>query len=209
LWIEAVSGQLLNSGSQRSTAVIGQEMPFWEITSTQPARPVSVTTTVNLDLNARDLVGIVGHAELEEVFALGSRGWEPPLEWQLISSARGALYTANWRRAVIDAGTAAELAVTSRIETLTGGVDSRIQSALLSAYQMLGKRSELVGKLGGKLPDRFKDSLIEPRNSAVHRGVVTPDEAHTAIAAAVTVVRQNGPVHGVELFELPPDVVSR
>ena len=66
-------------------------------------------------------VEIVNHRTLLACTRLAANGTQPPDEWLFIRDARSLVNARQYRRAVIDAGTAAELAMTALIDpTLTG-----------------------------------------------------------------------------------------
>lgn len=119
----------------------------------------------------------------------------PPLEWTLIRDARALLDAEQTRRAVIDAGTAAELAITRLIDERLATTSEAVKDALLAKYRMLGQTSSLLLKLGGQLPRGFQQALIEPRNIATHAGTPPCKEvADLAVAAATEVVEQALPL---------------
>ena len=85
----------------------------------------------------------------------------PPLMWELLASARMAGRRGDARRALIDAGTAAEAALVS-ILNLTPNHGKTLGNLVTTALQ-----NNVV------LPADIKTALVQPRNDAVHQGVVT------------------------------------
>jgi hypothetical protein len=133
-------------------------------------------------------------AEWRAILAKAAVGDSPPLMWRLLRSAEQMLAAGSTRRALIDAGTAAELALTGLLDRRLAKVDSDVREALLGSYQMLSRRARLFVRLGGRLPAAFQQDLIEPRNRATHEGSSpSPEVVRSAIRAAETVVQQAFP----------------
>ncbi|MET0995644.1 MAG: hypothetical protein ABWY20_16875 [Mycobacterium sp.] len=119
----------------------------------------------------------------------------PPLAWTLLRDARSLHEVSQHRRAVIDAATAAELAVTKMLDSLLTSHTLTKRAKLLKQNQMLGQKTALLGKLGSPLSQSFYDDLVCKRNDAVHDGVnITPAECEKAIAEAVGVVETAYPL---------------
>jgi hypothetical protein len=60
---------------------------------------------------------------------------------------------------------------------------------------MLHASSQLLKKLGGKLPDNSTGLLLEPRNKAAHKGMVpSPKESHDALMTAIEIVDSAYPI---------------
>jgi hypothetical protein len=111
-----------------------------------------------------------------------------PATWDLIRDARLGPRAGQFRRAVLDAGTAAELAVIALIDKYLddGGVDQKVQKALRKRYTTLGQNAELLKALRPDFPlAKLRKELIAPRNEAAH-GDYSPamEEAQSAVEAA-------------------------
>ncbi|MEZ0355444.1 hypothetical protein [Mycobacterium sp. SA01] len=120
---------------------------------------------------------------------------EPDLAWTLLRDARALQDVGQYRRAVIDAATAAELAVIRLVDARLDAVEEKIRDALAEKFRMLGGKASLLKKLGNGLPKSFTDDLVEKRNDAVHDGV-DPSwaECDAAIQAALAQVRRAFPL---------------
>jgi hypothetical protein len=124
------------------------------------------------------------------VTATGNQG-VPPAEWLFIRDARSHLDAGQNRRAVIDAATAAEIAMTTLIDKYlaTANTDELVRTALTERYKALEGRTQLLKRLRSELPKRLQHDLIEPRNDATHAGYpLTDAQARTAVDMAVDVV---------------------
>jgi len=87
---------------------------------------------------------------------------------------------------VLDAGTAAELALTRLTVALLGDTPAAAQRALLESYRTLGGRANLYRRLGGNLPDNFVPDVVRPRNSATHEGELLDTNTAAGSESAVT-----------------------
>lgn len=124
---------------------------------------------------------------LQDCLALAAT--TPPLAWTLLRDARALHDAGQYRRAVIDAATAAELAATTLIDGLLKGTEPAKRAKLIKGHQTLGGKRVLLETLGFKLPDTFKTDLVDRRNVAVHEGAdVSNAQAEAAFREALTVV---------------------
>jgi hypothetical protein len=129
----------------------------------------------------------------------------PPAEWLFIRDARSLLNGGDNRRAVIDAATAAELAMATLIEKYlaTANTDELVKKALDARYRALEGRTQLLRDLRkGLLSNRLDEDLIKPRNRATHRGhSLTDKQAQTAVDMATGIVEVAYPLasflHGI------------
>jgi hypothetical protein len=120
------------------------------------------------------------------------------VEWLFIRDARSLLNGGQNRRAVIDAATAAELAMTTLIDKYlaTANTDEIVRTALLRRYSALEGRTALLRRLrSGLLSDQLQRDLIEPRNLATHGGhSLTDAQAQTAVDMAIDIVEAAHPL---------------
>ncbi len=132
----------------------------------------------------------------EHVLAHIRAGDQPPLARVLLTTAKRAAATGNSRLAVIDAATAAEVALTAGLaDRLSAEASPQVIQALIERTRMLGPRLDLARDLGMTLPDRIRVDLLERRNAVIHRGTaVTDDDAQAAISAAGKLVDQYQPL---------------
>jgi hypothetical protein len=102
--------------------------------------------------------------------------------------------------AVLDAGTAAELALTAMLEPHIYPSGDAIREALFDRYRTLGDLKKLALKLiREKVPEGLEEDLIAPRNLAVHKAdkPVTRQTAKKAILKAIEVVSTAHPIPDV------------
>jgi hypothetical protein len=121
---------------------------------------------------------------------LATDGLQPADAWLFIRDARSLKSGYDHRRAVLDAGVAAELAVTTLIRRHLASLDvdeAEIDSELQHRqHRTLGGRCGYwVNRCGGCLPNDYRPRLIETRNAATHEGLsVSRPQADEAITVA-------------------------
>jgi hypothetical protein len=129
----------------------------------------------------------------------------PPAEWLFIRDARSLLRAGQSRRAVIDAGTAAELAMTALIDKYLDDAqvsDSAVRSAFGRFNNLIAKQEVLKLLRPGLLPERTRTDLINLRNTASHgrstagRGLddITLEQAQAAVEIASAIVELAHPL---------------
>jgi hypothetical protein len=125
-------------------------------------------------------------------------GDQPPAEWLFIRDARSHLNAFEFRRAVIDAATAAELAMTALIDKFLddASVLEPVRKALARSSTNLGGKKEVLNLLWpGLLPSSVQNDLINKRNGASHRGEeYGDDETRAAIDIATAIVESAYPL---------------
>ena len=141
-------------------------------------------------------VEIVNHRTLLACTRLAANGTQPPDEWLFIRDARSLVNARQYRRAVIDAGTAAELAMTALIDPTLTGMNLLQREKLFEKNRGLWELSNLMlQQNAGTRPDRLQPDLAEPRNQAAHDGAVLSEaKAIAAIAIAADLVEQLHPL---------------
>lgn len=101
----------------------------------------------------------------------------------------------QYRRAVIDAATAAEIAATKLIDGLVVGRAPEERNQLLMKHQTHGGKTKLLAKLGDPPPATFWADLVDRRNDAVHGGLdVGFPQWRAASLAALTLVERAFPL---------------
>lgn len=175
---------------------IGAPLYMWTSDDGTTRTPVQVSSSGTLTFPGR--VTLLEPDTIQRSFDRASKGIDCPLEWLLVRDARSLLNAGEYRRAVIDAGTAAELAITRLLDDKLAGTPTEIREALLAKYRMLGQSSQLLRKLGHELPQGFQQQLIEPRNAAAHSGLAPKrTEAKAAVLASAEIVEQAIPLQSL------------
>ncbi len=139
------------------------------------------------------------HATLKGCMTLTANATKPPDEWAFIRDARALVKAQQFRRAVIDAGTAAELAMTSLIDPTLTGMNLLQRERIFEKNRGLWELSNLmVERNAGTRPVRLQQDLAEPRNKAAHDGAALNEaKANAAVAVATDLVEQLHPLAGL------------
>ncbi|HEY3088285.1 MAG TPA: hypothetical protein VGJ59_09500 [Jatrophihabitantaceae bacterium] len=109
-------------------------------------------------------------ATVQRILGLVERGEVPPAGHLPLVSARAAMIRGQYRRAVIEAATAAELALNRLFEQKLARLPKVSRQALLDEQRTLGLLEPLVRNMTGdvRLPADMKANLVTPRNRAMH-----------------------------------------
>jgi hypothetical protein len=137
-------------------------------------------------------VEVLDTQRLQAAMDLAASDSSPHVEWLFIRDARSLLNAGEYRRAVIDACTAAELSVTALIDRKfeIAGTSQKDREDQFSEHHGLAKLIELHnGFKAGKLPKRLYQEVGAPRNKAAHVGAMSSEsEARAALIKAAEVV---------------------
>jgi HEPN domain-containing protein len=110
-----------------------------------------------------------------KILKAASSGINPPEAHLFLRDARRELGAQRYRRSVLDAATAAEIALTKLRDDALAGSDPHMGEYVREKAQQIGRLVEFLCKQGRKLPDRIQQEIAEPRNRAIHEGR-EPDE---------------------------------
>ncbi len=167
----------------------GPDLEGWSID--MGGHPAGFTTHEMVSRKISPTRRVLDFQDLEACASAAGNG-PPPLEWRLIRDARSLFNAGDYRRAVIDAATAAELAMTLLIENYLEEADALIgvrQAIGRSASTLGGKRIVLELLRPGLVSKSAQRDLIDKRNGASHSGeVFTPKESQAALDIATAIV---------------------
>ena len=111
----------------------------------------------------------------------------PPTEWMLIRDANSLCAGQDYRRSVLDAGLAAELAVTKLIRSHLAAIGHPNTDRELRRNRMLGPLCDYwTRQCRGNLPADYQTRLLKRRNNATHAGTLF---AESDVRDAITVAR--------------------
>ncbi|WP_155945213.1 hypothetical protein [Mycobacterium marinum] len=168
-----------------------QNFHLWAGSSGGTMRPLAMMFQGNIfgQEPALTALGLAG------CFSAIARGQAPPPERLHLSDARSLHNDGQWRRAVIDAATAAEVAITSWLDQRLKTAEPDVKLALLDTPLTLGRLHRLYTRLGGTLPNDFDNLVVKPRNNAAHRGMsLTPAESAAAIGTTAALLDATTPI---------------
>ena len=139
-------------------------------------------------------------AEVHAAFERATEGQSIPVQYLLLLDAKTASIGGELRRAVIDAGTAAEVALATAIEDQLRhrGVNIETVEAVITQANGLAGLIVLFSSLGGHLAvskSRAINELADKRNKAAHGGLSpTQSETSTALRCAGAIVASATPL---------------
>lgn len=201
-WIEVLFGQDFSRLGSRRAGVFMHEATMWAELFSLHGHPLPGGAILPVGSGAMDFVipnfAPMNSAQFERCIAIAERLGMPRTEWLLIRDANSLCAGRDYRRAVLDAGLAAELTLTQLISDhlrARGHTASDVER-VLSQNRMLGKRCQYwVNECTGTLPHGFSARLISRRNDATHAGHVPQEaDAREAIDAARELVEQAFPI---------------
>lgn len=197
LWVSLFTSQDVADGVARN-GIQGGPIWTWECEQGLRRKPSSNTTWPI----RHEPPNLLDHATMEACMTLTAFGDHPPDEWLFIGEARSLINTGDYRRAVIDAGTAAELAMTEILDQHFATTEENIRDAILSRSRTLEGRATLIKELkAAQIPTDFTSGLKTPRNRAAHGGELpTQETAVKAVRIAAEIVEQAHPILGL----IPP-----
>ncbi|WP_373120725.1 hypothetical protein [Mycobacterium marinum] len=193
-WIGVISNQdLIELGKQRR-----RSLGLFSMWSTDPEDGQEPGFNSLRMPELRPYVGEpLTRAQLERCMALAGEATRPPEAWLMLRDARSLLNSGEFRRAVLDAGTAAEIALTAALDRyLAANSSADVAEALMDRSKMLQPLKNLAKDLDvAALPERFQQRLIEPRNKAVHSGKeMTKDVAEMAVSTTSELLHTTRPL---------------
>ncbi|WP_328352718.1 hypothetical protein OG976_20280 [Mycobacterium sp. NBC_00419] len=203
-WIEILYGQDLSRLGPVEPGLRFNNTTLWTRLYNLHGHPIREGHVLPVGSSAIGLVwpnyAPIDSAQLQQCIALADQHGPPPTEWLIIRDARSLYAGQDFRRAVLDAGLAAELAVTQLISAhlRANGQTGEGIEGVLRKHRMLGRRCDYwIRDCGGTLPGNYDRRLLARRNAATHTGYAPPpDDVRDAIAVAAEIVAQAVPVPG-------------
>lgn len=191
-WVGVLSNLDIAELVKKQRGIRGEALWTWVVASDGLRALTGKTTSLTFRMADEEALD---HVTLSRCMELCASQTSPPEAWLLIRDAKSLCNAGQYRRAVIDAGTAAEVAMNELLDRYFAGTDEKVRDLLYSKYQTLGGRAQLLGKLdAGTVPDRMQQLLSEPRNMAAHNGWLADRQtASNAIETAVILVEQAFP----------------
>lgn len=199
-WIEVVHGQDLSRLGAAGPGIKFSGTTLWSRLYGLHGHPIRAGAILPVGLNAFGLVWPnyvpIDAQQLQRCIDCAQDDGPPPAEWLLLRDANSLCAGHDYRRAALDAGLAAELAVTKLIRAHLTAVGHSNVDKELDANSMLGRLCRYwIERCGGTLPVDYRDRLIKRRNAATHAGAVLSEaDARDAIAVAREILDQATPL---------------
>ncbi|MCP2288760.1 HEPN domain-containing protein [Nocardia amikacinitolerans] len=189
-WLDVLTLQDFASLRRTQRSLLNDSIQIWSGDSTG-ARKAGISYQVVT--GGVHQVEVLDAQKLQAALDLSGQSRQPEAEWLFLRDARSLLNAGDYRRAVIDACTAAELSVTALIDRKFD--EDRVSPAerkkAFKEHHGIFKLKQLhkKRKASGELPKRLVEDLGAPRNKAAHRGAaLSRAEAQVAIETAAEVV---------------------
>ena len=186
-WIEVLTGQdLAKPGDRRPKQP--QTFHLWRgnLDGTMWPLPFVLHGIPFPHVNPLNSLGLLG------CLSAVAAGKGAPPERLHLSDARSLHNDGQWRRAVIDTATAAEVGITSWIDN---NAEPDVKADLKKNSWTLGALWRLYQDIGGAVPDNFHDVVVKPRNDAAHRGMsLTREQSEAAINATAKLLDGTTPI---------------
>ncbi|PJE00949.1 MAG: hypothetical protein CK429_35915 [Mycobacterium sp.] len=201
-WIEVRSGQDLSRLGPTTPGLKFTGASLWSKVYSLHGHPIRDGHVLPVGSSAMEVVwpdySPIDARTLQRCIADAESIGPPETEWLLIRDAHSLCRGRDYRRAVLDAGLAAELAVTRLItESLTAAGDhgEAIDRALTRNRGLGLKCRYWVRDCGGQLPPDYKTRLVDRRNAATHAGLALPEaDVRDALTVARDIVEQALPL---------------
>jgi hypothetical protein len=109
--------------------------------------------------------------QFRSVCDLASSLRDPALPYRVQLEAYRAARSGDFRKALVETGSAAELGLTQASRDIMNASGIAFADELMKRFQALGGKLELARMLGVSLPSiDYKAKLVTPRNCVIHRG---------------------------------------
>jgi hypothetical protein len=136
----------------------------------------------------------INYEKLRDICGYCSEKKKFKLEHEIMLEARRAFHSEDFRKAVLDSATAAELVLTNRAKDEMVNFGGKERDRIFRRFKMLAGSFELLNVLRVSLPvsyERFKTGLNDPRNKVIHGGF-SPDRkmAYDALKIAETFLKE-------------------
>ncbi len=197
-WLDVLTLQDFAGLGRSQRSILNDSLQMW---SGNPNGIRRAGVNYQLMTGGMNWVEVLDRQQLQAAMDLAASDSSPHAEWLFVRDARSLLGAGEYRRAVIDACTAAELSVTALIDRKfdLAGTSKPDREEQFAQHHGLAKLIELHNSFKtGKLPKRLYQEVGAPRNKAAHAGaMLSESEARSALGKAAEVVGVAYPLHAI------------
>jgi hypothetical protein len=199
-WIEVIHGQDLSRIGPVEPGIKFSNTTLWSRLYSLQGHPVPGGHILPVGSSAFGVVWpsypSIGAQQLQQCIDHSQSHGPPPSEWMLIRDANSLCVGQDYRRSVLDAGLAVELAVTKLIRTHLAATGHPNIDRELRRNRMLGPLCDYwIRECGGTLPADYQTRLVKRRNNATHAGTLFPEsDVRDAISVARDIVNHATPL---------------
>jgi hypothetical protein len=194
-WISAMTGQDLDANGKpfhyiRSGTEYVQLWGFGSDGKSFTVRDPDPTLLITQPIDV-----IVTRKVWQKAVELASAEQDVPIEHLLLNEARAAGARGKWRQLVLEAATAAEVALSAALRARLAPANEAPVIDAMMARKTLGALVQLCDRLGVLLPPDTQLALVKPRNDAIHAAVTpTPEVASKAFTIATSIICSHRPL---------------
>lgn len=197
-WLDVLTLQDFAGLGRAQRSVLDDSVQMW---SGDPNGTRRAGVNYQVMAGAMNWVEVLDRQRIQVATDLAASNSSPHVEWLFLRDARSLLNAREYRRAVIDSCTAAELSVTALIDRKfdLAGTNQTDREEKFSKHHGLAKLIELHNSFRtGKLPKRLYQEVGAPRNNAAHVGAsLSESEARAAISKSAEVVNIAYPLSAI------------
>lgn len=130
---------------------------------------------------------------LAELLALAANEHRPELSWTMLRLAQESFRLKNYRLAATEAGISVEFALAQLLERANLLPAEKVRKLTLGA--LIRKMDDLgVSLPGGHTSFELQESVVNPRNDAVHRGLSSMESAQKMLDVVESIVEEVWPL---------------
>lgn len=176
-WLAVMSGQLAAPGIDQATITGPYEAAgaWWD----DDNRAHRLQRTGMQTILVRSTPGIT-RAMWERSAVRAAVADEPPIEWMMLIEADRAFAQQRYRQAVVDAATAVEVVLRTRVEGDLRSLPCSLTRRLVPEKATLGALVQIYSST--REPDQDLHHLVDLRNKVVHRSALEPTATDAARA---------------------------
>jgi hypothetical protein len=200
-WLEVTTGQVITAVGPTRVFYLGNRFSVWTLPDDGEPKPLQYP--FNHEWPSIPNAASVTAEIFDTAARLAGRATSPAFPWTLIRDARAPVEAGQFRRAVTDAGIAAEVATKKLLSAALGGyqLPAGVANRLLRRDRTLGAAIGLLADTASvSLPTDVMARLVETRNRAVHvaasgpPALITEGECVDAISVAADIVEAAYPL---------------
>lgn len=194
-WLEVLAARWFRRPNRHGAVLSGQAGPIsaWHFDGSSSTRLENPNSTRAVGLGGDG----IPLANWSAALRLAGECRVPPVERILLRDARVGVGIGDFRRAVLDAATATEIALALLLDRKTASAGPDISKAVRDGVRGLVSLSDILRKTFKErgISPRVQIDIAEPRNKAIHSGSQpSRDEANTAIVTAAAVLETVSPI---------------
>lgn len=134
-------------------------------------------------------------ADWNRILNLTGKQVVPPEAHLLLRDSRIELRKKNYRRSVLDAATASEMALIELRDATLLNTEPKISSLVKKKYKGIFELVEYLKKTDVTIPEDIVKEVARPRNKAIHQGIMpNKDEAMACLKKSSELVKQSFPI---------------